>query len=361
MKKMTAICLALVCLFYYAARMPVSSLAEEQMEIQVSSLTRFTNALSRYVEFRTDFSGASRFVVRVYDPQGKQASFRNRNLVNKKMNPVKSTVNTSRNKETGMVEMNVFFPKGRTPGVWTITVTGQDKGKNDVASATVQIEVMEPYEIVPLKYLQAHDMLLAEGEEVQKGKIRFITQLPEDPCYKKSYWKSLYYDLTDESRSKCTRAAFSMALSYLGIDCTPVHMSDIAKNKELFYTYDAVLNALKNVSRIDGNLEQLWSNYKKEEGDYSPVAIHFSYGSDGMHSLLLIDRDDENPNLYYAITSSEGTKATAWGGSAHDHVIMVVIEDGRVGQPIQSPMITKYNGGKIDVICQWKRTELYYR
>ena len=205
-------------------------------------------------------------------------------------------------------------------------------------------------------------MLIGEdGDEAlpaEEGKIRFVAQNPKDPSFVKEYWLSKKYDLREKSNKKCTRAVFSMALSYLGIDCTPVRMSDLLWGEEIIHTFDPVCEKLGNVERISGDLDTLWAAY--EAGEASPVLVHFDYESgEGMHSLLLVSRDRLNPELFYCVTSSSAVNTSAFpDGKVRDHVIPILIEEGRIGAWIQSPLLKAYHKGKIDDIWQWTRTDI---
>jgi len=109
------------------------------------------------------------------------------------------------------------------------------------------------------------------------------------------------------------------------------------------------------VARMDGDLEELWEHYERDGA--SPVYIHFTY-TGGMHSLLLIARDSQNPELYYALNPSAAVNASAYpDAGAHEHIIPILIEEGKTGKLIQSPRVKKYHRGKLDVICQWRLLE----
>ena len=73
---------------------------------------------------------------------------------------------------------------------------------------------------------------------------------------------------------------------------------------------------------------------------------------------MLIERDDENPDLYYAVTSGQTLNTLAKGypdGMRYDRILPIQIDDGQVGQRIYSPMLNRYNLGKIDEIWAWKK------
>ena len=127
--------------------------------------------------------------------------------------------------------------------------------------------------------------------------------------------------------------------------------------ENILYTFDPVCEKLGNVVRVEGDLDTLWADY--EAGIGSPVLLHFTYeGGEGMHALLLVSRDRLNPELFYCVTSSSPVDTSDYpDGKKREHVIPIIIEDGRLGAWIQSPMLRLYNKGKIDEIWQWRRTD----
>ena len=129
------------------------------------------------------------------------------------------------------------------------------------------------------------------------------------------------------------------------------------KGEEIDFTYDPVCRKLGNVSRMDGDLETLWTNY--ERGEASPVMLHFRYsGGEGMHAVLLVARDEDDPELFYAVTTGQRVNTSAFpDGMSRDVVIPILIEKGENGQRIQSPALKRYHKGTIDQIWQWKLTE----
>ncbi len=347
--------LALMLCFLFTHEVRGESRSEGGLELTPQSIISFSNAVSHYVSFDISFHGADRLTVRVYTPEGLQASFTTRQKNHYGQKAVKAlywTVNQTDTKKTGT---EIYFKKGCKTGTWKITVTAEDKQKNALDTATLEVYVREKDPLECADYEKVHEMILNGDEPVEAGKIRLVTQMTTDRCYVRALWKGKIYDLTEKSTKMCTRAVFSMAVSFLGIDCSPVRMSDISKNTDLFYTYEELAEKLGGICRKEGTVEELWELY--EEGLGSPVCIHFSYPGEGMHAMLLIARDSRNPEMYYAVNPSFGVNATSIGGLKHDHVIPVLIDEGKVGCMIQSPLDKKYNGGKLDSIWYWEKTE----
>ncbi len=360
MRRMLAALIALLlagCLMGTRAEAPSGT--EISLELFPSTPTAFTNALFHYVYFDARVLNAEKLAVRLLNPAGENVKFRNRARVDRKQPAAKTAAFRLKKGQTELKDLNVLFLSGWTEGRWTIEVTASAGGKESaVRQLAVEIRKPDPLQLNLLG--EVHGMLAGtekkEAVGVEAGKIRYIAQDPEDPLFVKEYWLSGAYDLRGEANQSCTRAVFSMALSWLGIDCTPVGMSDMAKGRKIIHTYDPICRMLKNVERTEGDLETLWAEY--EAGRASPVLLHFRY-DEGMHAVLLAARDPETPELFYAVTTGQRVNTSRYeGGKWRDMVIPILIEKGEKGQRIQSPMLTRYNKGMIDEIWQWRRTDL---
>ncbi len=328
------------------------------LQVIPRSATEFTNVLQHYVYFDAETGNAEKLTLRVRNPSGENIAFRTQRHAADGFEPSRSVTYTLRSDQTVFSDLNVLFPNDLTPGVWTVEVTASALHRQS-AVREIQIIIREP---APLKMdllPQVHDLLIGTGSRktvpVQAGKIRYIAQNPKDAWFAPGYWQSIFYDLREGANRKCTRAIFSMALSYLGIDCTPVRMSELVTSEEIYYTYDPVCEKLGNVVRVSGDLETLWADYQSGKG--SPVLLHFTYPG-GMHGILLAARDPDNPELFYAVTTGQRVNTSAFpDGTRRDAVIPVLIEKGETGQQIQCPLLKRYHKGRIDQIWQWKLTE----
>ena len=321
----------------------------------------FTNAIPHYVYFDAEAENAEKLVIKLYKPNGNLAAYRTRKHVDQNKKAVRQTQVQLRKGETKKEGLNILFRSEIDTGIWRIEVTASAKKKESVTEVIeVDVQVPAPLELGQLE--EVHNLLIGEEGndpvEAEAGKIRFVAQNPKDATFTKEYWLSKKYDLRDTANAKCSRAVFSMALSYLGIDCTPVRVSELLWGEDVFYNFDPVCEKLGNVERLHGDLETLWEGY--ESGRASPVLLHFIYeGGEGMHALLLVSRDRLNPELFYAVTSSTPINTSLYpGGRWRDHVIPILIEDGIIGARIQSPMLDEYNKARIDEIWQWIRTDI---
>ena len=337
------------------------SAAEKSQEIWLrlipTSPTAFTNAIPHTVTFDAEVEGAEKLTLRVYNPEGEIAGFRTQKQVQSGERAVRAAGYALRAGQTRKEDLNVFFKSDTAAGTWRVEVTASGTKKKPVtASLAVEIRPPDPLELGQLE--ETHALLRGtEGSAVpaEEGKIRFVAQDPADPSFVRDYWLSKKYDLRDSANQKCSRAVFSMALSYLGIDCTPVRMSEMLWGEDILSTFDPVCEKLGGVERVTGDLETLWAAY--EAGEASPVLLHFTYDG-GMHALLVAGRDREKPELFYCVTSGQPVNTSEWpDGLTRDHVIPILIERGEIGQWIQSPLLKRYHKGRIDEIWQWKRTD----
>ena len=320
--------------------------------------TAFTNVLLHYVQFDAEVRNAEKLTIRVFDPEGNQVAFRTRKHVDGKFSPSRSVGVSLKKGQTLCEGLNVLFQSGLMTGTWSIRVTASG-ARMDPVTESIAVEISEPAPLVLTGLERVHEMItgMDGGRKIpaEKGKIRYIAQDPEDSRFVKEYWLSYSFDLRETANQKCSRAVFSMALSWMGIDCTPVDMSDMLRARELDYTYDAVCRKMGTVTRVKGDLETLWAEY--QAGRASPVLLHFKYG-DAMHAVLLAARDEQNPEIFYAVTTGQRVNTSAFpGGMYRDPVLPLIIEEGKDGQRIQSPLLGRYHKGIIDQIWQWKATE----
>lgn len=140
---------------------------------------------------------------------------------------------------------------------------------------------------------------------VERGFIRYITQdSASDSYFRQGYWlggePGSALDLTlKEGRysrpyafhvgNMCTRASYSMALSYLGIDITPGGMSAIIGRRDLDPPYDEVseMMGVERVSYSSHVFNTMVENYLTDPS-YSPVYVYLRKPNGQDHALLVI-------------------------------------------------------------------------
>lgn len=194
------------------------------------------------------------------------------------------------------------------------------------------------------------------AKDVEIGKIRHIAQNRGDPHYCTAYWKNSDYDLTSNSGAQCTRAVYSMALSYLGLDYTPVAMSSLAGKKILPDPYNDASNVYKDditdkivgLTASSGSLDKLFENYKRDSS-YSPVYFYFDKVAGNNHAILIFGQKDSD--TYYALDPSHS------GNNAETviHVIEVKVDLNK--KIITACDFSDYVNAKILGCAQWKYGE----
>lgn len=147
-------------------------------------------------------------------------------------------------------------------------------------------------------------LILPEGEElpaVEAGKIRFVSLNSKDKAFRSDFWRSAAYDLTIKSDTKGntyradytnmhTRAVYAMALSYLGVDVTPVMISELAGSRDVSAPYDGVTKKLGNVERVSPKayiFDTMVENYLTDSS-YSPVFCQIRKPNGSLHTVLIV-------------------------------------------------------------------------
>lgn len=147
--------------------------------------------------------------------------------------------------------------------------------------------------------------------EVQQGSIRYIGQsITRDHRFCTDYWlggeKGSELDLTLQkdpvtgekytyyTGSMCTRATYSMALSFLGIDCTPGDMSRMLDTRNIDEPYDEIsqLLGVKRVTYKSNIFKKMYQNYITDPEHYSPVYAYLEKPSGARHSLLIVGQEE---------------------------------------------------------------------
>lgn len=149
------------------------------------------------------------------------------------------------------------------------------------------------------------------------GFIRYISQNEnKDPLFCRAYWCSVEpgspLDLNARENehgrkyryyaaNMCTRAAYAMALSYLGVDVTPGDMSVLMDRRDLSEPYDNVTEALGGLERISYKtyiFDKMMENYLTDPS-YSPVYLYLRKPNGVYHALLVVGKADEEG--YYLV------------------------------------------------------------
>lgn len=197
------------------------------------------------------------------------------------------------------------------------------------------------------------------SEQVERGKIRKVIQAPKDDCFVTGYWKANGIDITSKAGGYCNRASIAMALSYLGIDCTPVYMQEImggspdTENNYKKLTEQINIKRGTKISRStvksgysSSILRECYSLFDADSR-YSPVYIWGEYNSGkNIHAMLIIGKEGaSNGKTRYIILDPSSA-------SHSDHVFWMEINDS-TGKATNAGA-TKYKDYQIKLIIQWK-------
>lgn len=192
-----------------------------------------------------------------------------------------------------------------------------------------------------------------------QGRIRRVAQNRNDSGFTRDYWENKKYNFVyggDQlSNSMCTRANYSMALSYLGISITPVEMSTISGSKQVDHNpaapYDDLTRYLAEqngvaITRVTGELDELFENYASDSS-YSPIYVRMRKKDGNPHVFLVVGRDDD---YYYVVDSSSRNGSFV-------HAIRVNEEGDRILKDRGANCWEKYYNAKITYCHQWKLGE----
>ena len=155
--------------------------------------------------------------------------------------------------------------------------------------------------------------------EVKRGYIRYISQSEKrDTSFRKEYWlggeEGGILDLTRTERYgvkfdfhtgvMCTRAAYSMILSYFGIDMSPGKMSEVTGRRNLYEPYTEISDMFGLELNRGGRLQfdQMMQNYLTDDS-YSPVYLYFRKPNGVNHAMIVVGYMPD-PGRYLVIDSS---------------------------------------------------------
>ena len=208
-----------------------------------------------------------------------------------------------------------------------------------------------------------------EGEEapaVEAGYIRYIAQNEKkDPLFFKPYWlggeEGSELDLTVKKRNgyeygfhagtMCTRAAYSMAMSYLGIDVTPGAMSAITGKRHIDEPYDE-FSALLGVERVTVS-SKVFNTYMQNyltDSSYSPVYLYIQKPSGQYHALLVVGFIPEL-SRYLVVDSSP-----YYVDDVPHRVYFISLNKNRT-EIINSTFKWELKGSKVLQLYQWRRLD----
>ena len=158
---------------------------------------------------------------------------------------------------------------------------------------------------------------------VESGKVRLIVQTPRDEMFCADYWRvgeeKGEFDLTAKANrygapyayyigTMCTRAVYSMALSYLGVDLAPADMSVLTQRRTLDEPYDDVTAMVEGLARsglTDATFNEMMARYLSDER-YSPLYVYMKRANGVGHALLIVGYNPETQRFLAIDPSPRG-------------------------------------------------------
>lgn len=213
-------------------------------------------------------------------------------------------------------------------------------------------------------------LILPEGEgaaPVQRGYIRYITQdAARDPAYRKIYWlggeEGSDLDLTLEknryghvytfhSGVMCTRAAYSMALSYLGIDMSPGAMTAATGKRNLNPPYESIseMVGVESSSPRSHVFNTMMERYLTDSS-YSPVYLYLEKPNGVEHAVLVVAALPETSRFLVVDSSAP------WLEGEPYRVYMISLNKTRQ-EVVNSTFRADLAGSKVLSMYQWHLIE----
>lgn len=199
---------------------------------------------------------------------------------------------------------------------------------------------------------------------VQAGYIRLIAQhRAGDVAFREEYWlggeKGSPLDLTLQQNryghvytfhagNMCTRAAYSMALSYLGVDVTPGAMSAMTGRRDMDPPYPAVTEML-GVELVEPRshvFDTMVENYISDPS-YSPVYVYIRRPNGQDHALLVIAKLPEKSR--YLVLDTSGM----WLHGQQHRIYMMAFNKTRV-EVVNCTFRDEFVGSRILALYQWR-------
>lgn len=217
---------------------------------------------------------------------------------------------------------------------------------------------------------EVEQFLLLPTEEgiagVQRGYIRYISQSQKrDPAFHKDYWlggeEGTIMDLTLTRLNgrdldfhvgvMCSRAAYSMILSYFGIDMSPGEMSRVMGARNLYEPYDEIseMVGIEPVEVKTYVFNTMVNNYLTDDS-YSPVYLYLEKPNGNYHALLVVGYM-EDTGRYLVVDSSP-----QWANGTPHHVYFISLNKVR-SEIINSTFRQELVGSSVLKVLQWRLIE----
>ena len=229
-------------------------------------------------------------------------------------------------------------------------------------------EKMLPTSIREAQSAEEANALLIQSDtgerlNVVSGQVRLIVQTRRDDMFCADYWRSGEekgeFDLTaKENRygapyayyigTMCTRAVYSMALSYLGVDMTPVDMSVLVQRRTLNEPYDEITALVDGLARrglTEATFDEMMAQYLNDER-YSPLYIYMKRTNGVGHALLIVGYNAERKRFVAVDPSPRGFQ----GDTVRTYELSFAQNRQRV---MRCPYAKDLEGAKVLQVYQW--------
>jgi len=147
----------------------------------------------------------------------------------------------------------------------------------------------------------------------------------------------------------CTRAVYSMCLSYLGIDMLPGEMSRLIGKRDLSVPYDSVTKRVKEMTRVGtasiSSLDTKVDHFMNGTG-YSPVMLTIVRKDGTPHALLVLARISRN--RYLVVDPAEKSFE---GETAFVQILRLSADHRSIAD---ATIYWSYKGAKLNHCYQWQ-------
>lgn len=132
----------------------------------------------------------------------------------------------------------------------------------------------------------------AQTDQTPVGTIRYVSQIPDEGY--NGFYSAYWGRYESYARSECYTASISMALSYIGINATPLALGDYWLSQGYtggtpFATTEEDVDAF-GAESLELPFAQAMDNYLNGDGKYSPPIIHLRTYSARGHYVLVVGK-----------------------------------------------------------------------
>lgn len=171
----------------------------------------------------------------------------------------------------------------------------------------------------------------AQTDETPVGTIRYVSQIPDEGY--NGFYSAYWGRYENYARSECYTASISMALSYIGINATPLALGDYWLSKGYtggtpFATTEEDVDAF-GAQCLELPFAQAMDNYLNGGGKYSPPILHLNNYSARGHFVVVVGKVSDT--VYVVLDPAASTHTwtiTIQNNSAtHPHGVERSLED----------------------------------